>query len=78
MLRDRFDLDGHYLQIIRGRPMDPGLLEVHKEALELYRIASIRRDGCWCTHVCFIHASLKASLKARAIDVPRAYLAARS
>jgi MoaA/NifB/PqqE/SkfB family radical SAM enzyme len=175
MVRDRFDLDGHYFQIIRGEPMDPGLLEVHKEALErlyqellpLYRhyaekigrrkgflgkagylgvlrlhheiqaanldrhhrwpmpctaaqtiavldangdvrscelrgrlgnlrdhgcdwgrfwgsrarqdeIASIRRDGCWCTHVCFIHASLKASLKARVIDVPRAYLAARS
>ena len=32
------------------------------------------RDGCWCTHVCFIHASLKASPKARLIDVPRAYL----
>jgi MoaA/NifB/PqqE/SkfB family radical SAM enzyme len=171
MMRDRFDLDGHYFQVIRGEPMDPGLLEVHKEALErlyrelgpLYRhyadklgrrkgflskagylgvlklyheiqaanldrhhrwpmpctaaqtiavldangdlrscelrdrlgnvrdygcdwgrfwdsrarqdeVARIRRDGCWCTHVCFIHASLKASPKARAIDVPRAYL----
>jgi MoaA/NifB/PqqE/SkfB family radical SAM enzyme len=171
MLRDRFDLDGHYFQIIRGAPMDPVLLEVHKESLErlhrelqplyrhyaeklgrrkgflskagylgvlgLYRevqaanldrqhrwpmpctaaqniavldangdlrscelrerlgnirdydcdwrrfwesrtrvdeVAAIRRDGCWCTHVCFIHASLKASPKAKAIDVPRAYL----
>ena len=38
MIRDRFDLDGHYFQIIRGEPMDPGLLEVHKESLErLYR-----------------------------------------
>jgi MoaA/NifB/PqqE/SkfB family radical SAM enzyme len=174
MVRERFDLDGHYFQIIRGEPMDPGLLEVHREALErlyrelqpLYRhyadklarrkgflgkagylgalrlyheiqaanldrhhrwpmpctaaqnvavldangdirscelrerlgnirdydcdwgrfwesrarrdeIASIQRDGCWCTHVCFIHASLKASLKAKVVDVPRAYLSAR-
>lgn len=37
-------------------------------------IAAIERDGCWCTHVCFIHASLKTSPKAMAIDVPRAYL----
>jgi MoaA/NifB/PqqE/SkfB family radical SAM enzyme len=172
MLRDRFDLDGHYFQIIRGEPMDPGLLEVQKEALarlygsmkELHRhyagkvaarkgflgkaaylgvlnlyheiqaanferhhrwpmpctagqnvavvdangdvracelrerlgnlrdydldwgrfwesreredeLRSIVEDGCWCTHVCFIHASLKASAKAKAYDVPRAYLA---
>ena len=27
-------------------------------------IAAIGRDGCWCTHVCFILASLKASKKA--------------
>jgi MoaA/NifB/PqqE/SkfB family radical SAM enzyme len=171
MLRERFDLDGHYFQIIRGEPMDPGLLEVHKEALTrlyaelqpLYRhyaarlgrrkgwvgkagylgvlnlyhdiqarnfdrhhrwpmpctaaqniavldangdirscelreklgnirdyecdwgrfwdskerqdeIAGIARDGCWCTHVCFIHASLKASRKAQVVDVPLAYL----
>ena len=33
MVRERFDLDGHYFQIIRGEPMDPGLLEVHKESL---------------------------------------------
>jgi len=174
MMRERFDLDGHYFQVIRGEPMDPGLLEVHKESLtQLYEelqplyghyadkigkrsgwlgkagylgvlnlyheiqaanfdrhhrwpmpctaaqniavldangdirscelreklgnvrdyecdwsrfwdsqerqdeIASIRRDGCWCTHVCFIHASLKASPKARLVDVPRAYLGVR-
>lgn len=171
MMRDRFDLDGHYFQIIRGEPMDPALLEVHKDTLDrlfedikplqqhyadkirkrkgffgkaaylgvlgLYQeiqaanldrhhrwpmpctagqniavvdangdirscelrerlgnlrdydcdwsrfwdsskrrdeIAAIERDGCWCTHVCFIHASLKASPKALAVDVPRAYL----
>jgi MoaA/NifB/PqqE/SkfB family radical SAM enzyme len=170
-IRERFDLDGHYFQVIRGEPMDPALLEVHKESLArlyeelqpLYRhyaeklgrrkgftakagylgvlslyheiqaanldrhhrwpmpctagqniavldangdirscelrerlgnvrdhgcdwrrfwdsrerqeeLAGIRRDGCWCTHVCFIHASLKASGKARLYDVPRAYL----
>lgn len=37
-------------------------------------IAAIERDGCSCTHVCFIHASLKASPKVMAIDVPRACL----
>jgi MoaA/NifB/PqqE/SkfB family radical SAM enzyme len=170
MVRERFDLDGHYFQIIRGEPMDPALARVHKSTIErlyedlkpLYRhyaakvgerkgflgragylgvlglyheiqaanldrhhrwpmpctaarniavvdadggiracelrerlgnlrdydcdwsrfwssreraseIAAIERDGCWCTHVCFIHASLKASAKAIAIDVPRAY-----
>lgn len=171
LIRERFDLDGHYFQIIRGEPMDSALLEVHKDTLErlyedlkpLYRhyatklgrrkgflgkagylgvlglyheiqaanfdrhhrwpmpctagqtiavvdangdlrscelrerlgnlrdydcdwsrfwdsraradeVDAIERDGCWCTHVCFIHASLKASPKAMAIDVPRAYL----
>jgi MoaA/NifB/PqqE/SkfB family radical SAM enzyme len=171
MMRERFDLDGHYFQIIRGEPMDPALLEVHEEellalytdlaplhrhygeklgarkgflakagylgVLGLYHeiqaanfarhhrwpmpctagrnivvldadgdiracelrerlgnvrahdcdwrrfwdsaeraseIAAIERDGCWCTHVCFIHASMKASAKAKFYDVPRAYL----
>ncbi len=171
-MRDEFDLDGHYFQIIRGEPMDPALLEVHRDELEhlyrnlspLYRhygeklrkrkgilrhggvprgvlslyheiqaanfdrhhrwpmpctagrniavstrtatsapassasvlgsvrdydcdwrrfwesreraleLEAIERDGCWCTHVCFIHASLKASPKAMLYDVPRAYL----
>lgn len=172
-IRTEFDIDGHYFQIIRGEPMDPALLEVHRNSLDrlyedlkpLYRhyaekigrrkgllaragylgvlslyheiqasnferhhrwpmpctaaqtiavldangdvracelrerlgnvrdhdcdwngfwssrerreeIEAIRRDGCWCTHVCFIHASLKASRKAMLYDVPRAYLSA--
>jgi MoaA/NifB/PqqE/SkfB family radical SAM enzyme len=179
LIRDRFDLDGHYFQVIRGEPMDPTLLKVHRETVsQLYRslrpiyrhyaakihhgdggfgaylkraaylgaltlyhhvqeanldsparwpmpctagetIAvldangdvracelrqkignlrqvggdwrrlwesaelrrereAIRREGCWCTHVCFIHASLKASPKALAYDLPRAYLAQRN
>ena len=174
-IRDRFDLDGHYFQVIRGEPMDPALLEVHKESISalyeelqpLYRhyaekikkrkkgldasltvlsylgslnlyhqiqaanleehhrwpmvctagqniavvdangdiracelrnrlgnirdfdcdwelfwksqaraqeVDAIARDGCWCTHVCFIHASAKASPKAMLLDVPRAYV----
>ncbi len=175
-IRQRFDLDGHYFQVIRGEPMDPVLLHLHQKSLEdlyaglrpLYRhyatkirrgentfaaylkrayylgalelyhrtqlanleqhtrwpmactagetilvldangdlracelreklgnlrdfdcnwkafwasrarseeTRAIARDGCWCTHVCFLHASLKASPKALAVDVPRAYLA---
>jgi radical SAM protein with 4Fe4S-binding SPASM domain len=45
------------------------------DSRELSReLESIEEDGCWCTHVCFIHASLKASRKAMLYDVPRAYL----
>jgi Fe-coproporphyrin III synthase len=39
--------------------------------------ASIVRDQCWCTHVCFIHDSLRHSAKARLFDVPLAYLDSR-
>ena len=35
---------------------------------------SIVRDQCWCTHVCFIHDSLRHSKKALLYDVPVAYL----
>jgi hypothetical protein len=41
-------------------------------------IAGIRRDRCWCTHLCFPPASLKASPKAGLVDVPRAYLSGRA
>lgn len=35
---------------------------------------SIAHDQCWCTHVCFIHDSLRHSRKAMLYDVPLAYL----
>lgn len=35
---------------------------------------SIVHDQCWCTHVCFIHDSLRHSPKAMLIDVPLSYL----
>ncbi len=38
-------------------------------------VDAIERDSCWCTHVCFIHASVKASTKAVMVDIPRAYFA---
>jgi Fe-coproporphyrin III synthase len=34
----------------------------------------ITRDQCWCTHVCFIHDSLRHSPKALAYDVPLTFL----
>jgi Fe-coproporphyrin III synthase len=34
----------------------------------------ILRDQCWCTHVCFIHDSLRHSKKAMLVDVPLTYL----
>ena len=39
---------------------------------------SIVEDQCWCTHVCFIHDSLRHSPKALLYDVPLAYLESRS
>ncbi len=34
----------------------------------------IREDQCWCTHVCFIHDSLRHSPKAVLYDIPLGYL----
>ncbi|HET7099833.1 MAG TPA: radical SAM protein [Terriglobia bacterium] len=36
--------------------------------------AAIVQDQCWCTHVCFIHDSLRHSPKALLYDVPLSYL----
>ena len=30
----------------------------------------IVKDACWCTHVCFIHDSLKSSRRAKFFDIP--------
>jgi MoaA/NifB/PqqE/SkfB family radical SAM enzyme len=38
---------------------------------------AIVRDQCWCTHVCFIHDSLRHSPKALLYDVPITYLESR-
>ena len=43
--------------------------ETRKDELD-----SIVRDQCWCTHVCFIHDSLRHSKKALLYDVPVTYL----
>jgi len=37
-------------------------------------LASIVRDQCWCTHVCFIHDSLRHSKKVLLYDIPVSYL----
>lgn len=175
LIRDRFELDGHYFQVIRGKPLDPELTELTRSEVEpiyealtpfhrhyadriqrrggpltgrvrragylgvqhLYHqiqasnldrhhrwpmpcsagdnivvvdangdiracelrnrlgnlreydcdwnrfwlsqirrdeLRSIKEDGCWCTHVCFIHASTKRSPKAKYWSVPTAYL----
>ena len=31
-------------------------------------------EGCWCTHVCFIHDSLRYSWRALLWEIPRSYL----
>jgi MoaA/NifB/PqqE/SkfB family radical SAM enzyme len=37
-------------------------------------VEAIVRDQCWCTHVCFIHDSLRQSPKALLYDIPVTYL----
>lgn len=39
---------------------------------------AIKSDQCWCTHVCFIHDSLRHSRKAMLVDVPLAYLESKA
>lgn len=48
--------------------------ETQRRKLEL---DSIVRDQCWCTHVCFIHDSLRHSAKAMLFDVPLAWLGSK-
>lgn len=43
--------------------------QTRKEELE-----SIVRDQCWCTHICFIHDSLRQSPKVMLYDIPVTYL----
>src|SRR5215470_6209629 len=40
-------------------------------------LASIVRDQCWCTHICFIHDSLRHSPKVLLYDIPVTYLESR-
>ena len=37
-------------------------------------VDDIVRDQCWCTHVCFIHDSLRYSAKALLYEIPATYL----
>jgi len=38
---------------------------------------AIVHDQCWCTHVCFIHDSLRHSPKVLLYDIPLTYLEAK-
>ncbi len=40
----------------------------------LDEVEAIRRDQCWCTHVCFIHDSLRQSPKTLLYDIPLTYV----
>jgi len=48
--------------------------EAEDRKLELKAIV---KDQCWCTHVCFIHDSLRHSAKAMLYDIPLAYLGSK-
>jgi len=40
-------------------------------------LSAITRDQCWCTHVCFIHDSLRHAPKVLLYDIPLTYLEAK-
>jgi MoaA/NifB/PqqE/SkfB family radical SAM enzyme len=48
------------------------LWEAHERRAELAAIDG--GSACWCTHVCFIHDSMRHSRRAQLWDVPRNYL----
>ena len=37
-------------------------------------LGAIVQDQCWCTHICFIHDSLRHSPKVLLYDIPLTYL----
>ncbi|RMG56099.1 MAG: radical SAM protein [Acidobacteria bacterium] len=37
-------------------------------------VEQIERDRCFCTHVCFIHDSMRFSLRAQLLEVPKSYM----
>lgn len=40
-------------------------------------VAAIARDRCFCTHVCFLHDSLRFSLAAQLVRIPASYFTRR-
>lgn len=60
---------------LRGKVAN--LRDVACDFSQLYRSEGMRRetrqiveDQCWCTHICFIHNSVKSSRKVKALDIP--------
>jgi MoaA/NifB/PqqE/SkfB family radical SAM enzyme len=41
-------------------------------------VKQIEKDKCFCTHICFLHDSMRFSVKAQVIGVPKSYLIRRS
>jgi hypothetical protein len=40
-------------------------------------LGAIVQDQCWCTHICFIHDSLRHSPKVLLYDIPVTYLGSK-
>ena len=60
---------------LRGKLMN--LRDVDCDFTRVFPSPEVRRetrqiteDGCWCTHVCFIHDSLKSSRRVKFYDIP--------
>ncbi len=45
-----------------------------ESAVRQQELQAIAEEKCFCTHVCFLHDSLRFSLKAQLIDLPLSYL----
>ncbi len=56
------------------RDFDMNLKAFWETAARKNEPRQIACDQCWCTHVCFIHDSLRYSYRAMISEVPKNYL----
>ena len=59
------------------RDYDYDFSRLWADRLRLRELEQIASDGCWCTHVCNIHDSLRYDPKVLAVDIPLAYFQTR-
>jgi hypothetical protein len=56
------------------RDFDMDLKVFWETPARLNETKQIACDQCWCSHVCFIHDSLRYSTKAMWIEIPKNFL----
>jgi MoaA/NifB/PqqE/SkfB family radical SAM enzyme len=60
------------------RDFDMSLSELWQTPERKNEVRQIACDRCWCSHVCFIHDSLRYSPRAMLWDIPKAYLSRKA